>query len=276
VVFEPGLVGLGESAKAGQEGRTGVLGRSEDPHEVAKAGRSEGRNASRGEGRSAGSESWDQGRTGWLSGRPGSWVAPGLPAAESGGGKRRRVLLLGGGVGVLLAVVLVFRVLAGGHGPAKRADSGAIGGLSSVAPPDALSPAPSLSGGGAASSAVGSAGSGRPVLGVTGPTASIDVSAAPSVAPAEGSPRPSGEPSALAPSGPVGTRLTSEGGTVYAVCSQGKGQLTSWDANPGYTVQKVNQGPAFAPEIVFKGAANRYRMTVTCVAGNPTPLVLPL
>jgi serine/threonine-protein kinase len=63
---------------------------------------------------------------------------------------------------------------------------------------------------------------------------------------------------------------------VYAVCSQGKGQLTSWQANPGYTVQKVNQGPALAPEIVFKGAGHRYRMTVTCVAGTPAPLVLPL
>jgi eukaryotic-like serine/threonine-protein kinase len=92
----------------------------------------------------------------------------------------------------------------------------------------------------------------------------------------QGRPRPSGEPSALAPSGPVGTRLSSEGGVVYAVCSQGKGQLTSWEPNPGYTVQKVNQGPALAPEVVFKGAITRYRMTVTCVSGTPTPLVLPL
>jgi len=28
--------------------------------------------------------------------------------------------------------------------------------------------------------------------------------------------------------------------------------------------------------VVFAGPLNRYRMTVTCVAGTPAPLVLPL
>lgn len=63
---------------------------------------------------------------------------------------------------------------------------------------------------------------------------------------------------------------------VYAVCSEGRGQLTSWEANPGYRVQRVDQGPALAPEVVFTGAITRYRMTVTCVSGTPTSLVLPL
>jgi hypothetical protein len=130
--------------------------------------------------------------------------------------------------------------------------------------------------GGSSTWANGTAGPGRAVAGVTGSTVSPGTSAVPSTTSAEGSAQPSGEPSALAPTGPVGTRLSSEGGVVYAVCSQGKGQLTSWEPNPGFTVQKVNQGPALAPEIVFKGATNRYRMTVTCVAGTPAPLVLPL
>jgi serine/threonine-protein kinase len=78
------------------------------------------------------------------------------------------------------------------------------------------------------------------------------------------------------PAAPDGTRLTSAGGAVYAVCNQGRAQLTDWEPAAGYSVQKVNQGPAIAPEVVFKGASARYRMTVTCVGGTPTPLVLPL
>jgi serine/threonine-protein kinase len=122
----------------------------------------------------------------------------------------------------------------------------------------------------------GPAGAGHPMLSVTASSSSRGASDAVTSSAAGGAPRPSGEPSEPAPSGPVGTRLSSDGGVVYAVCSQGQGQLTSWEPNPGYTVQKVNQGPALAPEIVFKGATNRYRMTVTCVAGTPAPLVLPL
>jgi len=208
-------------------------------------------------------------------GRPGSWVDPGLPADPVR--KRRRALLLaGGGVAALAVAALIIWGLADRRGPAERATSGAAGGLTSAAPSDAARPSPSVNGGDPATLPSGSGGSGHPMLGVTGSTASLGPSAAPTTTSAGGAPRPSGEPSALAPTGPVGTRLSSAGGVVYAVCSQGKGQLTSWEPNPGYTVQKVNPGPALAPEIVFKGTLNRYRMTVTCVAGTPTPLVLPL
>jgi hypothetical protein len=176
----------------------------------------------------------------------------------------------------LLVVVLIFWGLAHRGRPDERATSGAIGGLTSAAPSGAARPSPSSSGGGSGTLPSGSGGSQHPAVGLTGSTASLAPSVAASATSSEGSPRPSGEPSGLAPSGPVGTRLSSEGGVVYAVCSQGKGQLTSWEPNPGYTVQKVNQGPALAPEVVFKGAITRYRMTVTCVSGTPAPLVLPL
>jgi eukaryotic-like serine/threonine-protein kinase len=189
--------------------------------------------------------------------------------------RRRNVLLAGGGVAALLIAVLVFWLLGDRREPAERAASGTAGVLPSAAPSEVVRPTPSVTGG-SSTWGNGTAGSGRPVAGVTGSTVSLGTSAVPSTTSAGGSAQPSGEPSALAPTGPVGTRLSSDGGVVYAVCSQGKGQLTSWEPNPGFTVQKVTQGPALAPEIVFKGAANRYRMTVTCVAGTPAPLVLPL
>lgn len=175
----------------------------------------------------------------------------------------------------MLVVVLIFWGLLGGRGPAERATSGALGDVPSAGAAGAARPSPSVSGGSVASPS-GAGGAARPVAGASGSVASLGPSSAASASSTEGAPRPSGEPSPLGPSGPVGTRLTSDGGVVYAVCSQGKGQLTSWEPNPGYTVQRVVPGPAFAPEIVFKGAVSRYRMTVTCVAGNPTPLVLPL
>jgi hypothetical protein len=190
--------------------------------------------------------------------------------------KRRNLLLAGGGVAALLAVVLVLWGLADRRSPADRAASGTVGEAPSRVPSSSVRPSPSASGSRSTTAKGGTAGPEQPVLGVTRATASPGPSATPSASPTRRTPQPSGEPSELTPSGPVGTRLSSAGGSVYAVCAQGRGQLTSWEANPGYTVQKVNQGPALAPEIVFEGFASRYRMTITCVGGTPTPLVLPL
>ncbi|MFF5293680.1 serine/threonine-protein kinase [Paractinoplanes globisporus] len=87
-----------------------------------------------------------------------------------------------------------------------------------------------------------------------------------------GTPSPSGGGSAA----PAGKRLDSPGGYAFATCGQGKATLTSWHENSGYTVDKVEPGPALTAVIVFAGTPTRYRMTVTCVAGTPTPVVLPL
>jgi serine/threonine-protein kinase len=75
---------------------------------------------------------------------------------------------------------------------------------------------------------------------------------------------------------PDGARLTSEGGTVYAVCATLTATLTGWDPAPGFDVEAVDPGPAIAPMIVFAADDERYRTTVTCVAGEPTTVVLPL
>jgi serine/threonine-protein kinase len=89
-----------------------------------------------------------------------------------------------------------------------------------------------------------------------------------------GTPRSSTASTASA--APQGKKLTSKGGSVYASCAGGRAKLNSWNPAPGYSVEKVNQGPALAAVIVFKGSSGKYRMTVTCVAGDPTVVVLPL
>ena len=51
--------------------------------------------------------------------------------------------------------------------------------------------------------------------------------------------------------------------------------LTAWEPADGYAVERVDPGPALTASVVFTGR-NRYRTAVTCVAGRPTPVVLPL
>jgi serine/threonine-protein kinase len=224
-------------------------------------------------------------------GRPGgagSWVPEVQSGSGSGSGRARAIgggvnpvpkkakyLLAGGGVAAVLAAVGVLWGLSGGDEQA-RSPSGNVGGGVTVAPSAAVRSAPGVSGDGSATLPDGTPVTGRPAQGVTGPAASSAPSRAPSATATEGAPQPSSSAASLAPTTPDGTRMSSPGGTVYAVCNQGKAQLTDWKPAPGYSVQKVNQGPAIAPEVVFKGAPARYRMTVTCVAGTPTPLVLPL
>lgn len=116
-----------------------------------------------------------------------------------------------------------------------------------------------------------------PPIAGSGPTASTGPGAAGEVSPsstAGQSPTDNASPD-VSP-GPEGKRLTSKGGVVYAKCAQGKATLTSWEPASGYSVEKVQPGPALAAVIVFKGTPGRYRMNVTCVAGTPTAVVLPL
>jgi serine/threonine-protein kinase len=81
-----------------------------------------------------------------------------------------------------------------------------------------------------------------------------------------------------APSPPASrTRtLSSAAGSVEARCTGSEALLTSWTPEDPYTVEKVNAGPSVAPSIVFARAGSRVRMTVTCVAGEPTAVVVAL
>jgi serine/threonine-protein kinase len=116
----------------------------------------------------------------------------------------------------------------------------------------------------------------RPPIAGSEPSASISAGGVPAGTGSSAGPPASAGPSGGGSAGPQGKRLDSPGGYAYATCDQGKSKLTSWQANPGYEVEKVEPGPALTTSIVFKGALSRFRMTVTCVAGTPTPVVLPL
>ncbi|GAA0540416.1 hypothetical protein GCM10010172_22090 [Paractinoplanes ferrugineus] len=83
-------------------------------------------------------------------------------------------------------------------------------------------------------------------------------------------------PSATPPPEPEGKLLESPGGIVFAVCGTGRAEFTWWEAKPGYSVEDVDPGPSLAPAAIFRSMFTRYRTTVTCVAGSPTAVVLPL
>jgi serine/threonine-protein kinase len=75
----------------------------------------------------------------------------------------------------------------------------------------------------------------------------------------------------------TGKLLKSKGGDVLAKCNgAGKSKLVAWEPKPGWSVYSVAAGPALTTSIVFKNGASKIRMTVTCVAGTPTAVVLPL
>ena len=206
------------------------------------------------------------------------WDSPARWGPDLAGGKgarrapkNRGRMLLGGAV---LAVVIAALV------------GLALGGPTSVrgSAPDAVvtaTPAPSVSvglgvpavGNGTAVTPTASATPVRPPVVANEPSASISPGGPPAGGTMKGS---SPVPSRGGSAGPEGKRLDSPGGFAYATCGQGKSKLTSWQANPGYSVEKVEPGPALTTLIVFKGTLDRFRMTVTCVAGTPTPVVLPL
>ena len=119
---------------------------------------------------------------------------------------------------------------------------------------------------------------GRGAIVASGPVPPARTSDAPSTTPTTQSPSPSASPSAspTVAEPPTGRRLVSPGGAAYAICEDGKATLTGWEPAPGFTADPAEPGPALSARIFFVGEQRKYRMTVTCVAGTPTPLVLPL
>jgi len=179
------------------------------------------------------------------------------------------------------AVAVIVAALAGWFlaGTAEQAppDGGAQGITSAQPAPGALPQTPVATGPAGQSLPAPTDLPGQPPIAGGGPgVSSVSPGGSAQVSPSvgEGTPGSSGSPAASA--APRGTRLTSKGGVVYATCGGGKATLTSWQPAQGYSVEKVNQGPGLAAVIVFKGPSDKYRMTVTCVAGTPTPVVLPL
>jgi serine/threonine-protein kinase len=114
-----------------------------------------------------------------------------------------------------------------------------------------------------------------PTAPATAPATSAPPASRATSAPAD---PPSGAtPTGTTPPAPGGRELSSAGGSVIARCVEGnRARLTSWTPNDPYEVERVNAGPALTAAIVFRDGRDRIRMTVTCVGGVPTPVVLPL
>jgi serine/threonine-protein kinase len=212
-------------------------------------------------------------------------LPPGLLRPSGGGSRRaplrkRKSLLVGGGVVVVTVALLVLWLVPGGDGENGRRSSLGGGSTASAAPVRGLGTAPTVSNGvGAPATAVSpgrpshtggnppaSAAPGRSALATAGaPAGTSGPSDSPAISPTA---------TATAVSG--GKRLSSPGGSVLATCADGKATLTDWQPAAGYEVERVDAGPALTALIIFKGLTQRYRMRISCVAGEPTAFVLPL
>jgi predicted Ser/Thr protein kinase len=215
----------------------------------------------------------------------------GKPAGASGvpegNRKRKRGLLIAGGglAAVVVAVLLLWLFLPvdadGGQDSAKAPVPATTARVPAGATDPPGTTAADQPGGGPGAPNGGAVQPGTTPLPGTaqnsrGPAAGVPEGAGPSSPgsqPSTSSTRASSAPSASTT--PTKT-LSSSAGTVQARCTGGKALLTSWHATDPYTVERVNAGPVLAASIVFTHPGSRIRMTVTCVGGVPTAVVLPL
>jgi serine/threonine-protein kinase len=198
-------------------------------------------------------------------------AAPGVPK------RRRKPLILGGVAAAVSIAVLVVIFLP--DGPERSAEVASTG-PSAVSGRSATGAAPD----GTAATATRPAGAGPGPTGAAPTSRSAAANpAVPSAGPRQPSSAPTTQPSPTtrepSPTPVVAgvKTFTSAGGTVEAKCdSAGKAALLSWTPTEPYQVQKVDEGPALTAAVVFRKPASRIRMTVTCVAGTPTVVTLPL
>ncbi|MFC7277378.1 protein kinase [Paractinoplanes rhizophilus] len=287
----PGARGGAGSGAGGHAGPAGARGGAGDLGGAA-AGVGPRRNAGRAIGPARTSGNLRVGTLGetvpgarWDS--PAKWGrgAPGVPDGEddhddAGGmpgflGQRGRVLL----IAAILAVVIAALIGMALGGPSRREGSTpTAAGTASAAPSvsSGLGAPAAIDGGGVTHSAAAGVPV-RPSM-ATEPSASVSPGGSPAgSAPGAGDdPGAEPSPSAAGSAAPEGKRLDSPGGFVLATCGGGKATLTHWAAKPGFTAENVEPGPALTASVAFRGTPTRYRMTVTCVAGTPTPVVLPL
>jgi serine/threonine-protein kinase len=201
------------------------------------------------------------------------------------GRRKRRALLAGGGFAAAVVVALLvwlFAALnaeggqdrAGGTPPLAAAQPSAAGNAPGATATASIPGAVPTHGGilpGAGQPQVPADRPGAGPDGGPGTVRTTDPAAPPATVPASSVPA-----SPTPQSGGRTKTLASAGGTVDARCSGGKATLLSWMPQGAYVVQKVNAGPALTTSIVFKQKASRIRMTITCVAGVPTTVNLPL
>ncbi len=217
--------------------------------------------------------------------RAGAQPVPDAPAAAPV--RKRRLLAATGGVAAALAVAL----LAWNLGPDRAGSSSTDTAIEPGGPPAASAARPGA-GGTPGGAPPGTGPRGTTVAGqvaVTGagaPSAAAPTSAGAlptteatgtvSPGPTGAGTQPTTDPPATTDPPSGGRTLSSPAGSVVAECTGGQALLTSWSPSDGYKVDQVDAGPAVAAAVVFKKKASRVRMTVTCVVGVPTAVVLPL
>ncbi len=262
-VHRSSLAPAGGAGGAGTEGAAGVRSAGDD--EAGPAGSAAPNGATPGTRAPAPPDS-----------AGGATPPAGPSAAKPGGNRRRRVLLIAGIVVVVAAALLVWFVVPPGGG---RTDAGGRGGSVTIPPAEqvrqtAVPANPAATGGGAATGPAAPSGTAQP-----GPRSSArPATGAPTgraVPPPTTPVHPTTAPTTSAPVAVTRT-LSSTGGTVTARCEAGQASLLSWQPASGFKAEKVNAGPALTTSIVFRKRADRIRMTVTCVAGSPTAVSLPL
>ncbi|GIF24745.1 serine/threonine-protein kinase [Actinoplanes tereljensis] len=208
--------------------------------------------------------------------REGSRVGRGQPKVFGNGARpvRKKQLMLIVAIVVVFAAAVVGLLLQGGSGAGIATPDAAK--TASVAPTVSKQAAvPTASKGAKVTRPSATAASGSPPAAGSAPIAS----ASPGQSATSSSPPRSPAPTSTSDDDPVdpeGKRLESPGGVIYAVCFGGQVELTWWEAKPGYEVEDVEPGPALTVVASFRSTLNRYRTTVTCVGGTPTPVVLPL
>ena len=269
-----GMAAAGQGGTAGQGGAGGQAGvaganalRSANPATAGKA--------DNGAPGSAGSA-----KSGNAASGSGSGAYP-----KKGLNQRKRLLVAGGGVlAAILAAVVVWNLLPSeADGARRQGDEVGVGAAARPSAETATEPAgtptvPAPGPNGGAGQAPASAG-GTSMPGVAGVLSSPVPGETRTGAPSATTDSPavtSTPPVSSAAAGPKTKRLTSDGGWVVAQCEKGKVTLLSWRSQAPYEVQRVDPGPAVTASAIFTNGNAKIRMTVTCVAGMPTPVSLPL
>ncbi|WP_189328658.1 serine/threonine-protein kinase [Actinoplanes ianthinogenes] len=187
-----------------------------------------------------------------------------VPAA-----RKRRRLVLAGVLAALLISAAAWGLTRSGEPRSTPVNAAPPATRDGTAPPGAAPASP-----GGTPTPTGTRLSQRPAAALS-PIGSVPA-AAPSATPSS-APAPSLSGGGAAPSSaPGGTRLESKGGVVYAICESGNALLLDWQPAEGFEVERADPGPGLTPSVVFAGVVNRYRMSVTCFAGKPSAVVLPL
>ncbi|WP_231956790.1 MULTISPECIES: serine/threonine-protein kinase [unclassified Actinoplanes] len=177
---------------------------------------------------------------------------------------------------VLAGVVLALLLVTVGAIWVTRSDDSGPGGLGAGPPASAGAVAPPARSATASPASPGARSSHRPAAVVSDVPSSAQVRpSGPAVPSAVPGPGGGGSP-APSDTAPAGTRLDTKGGFVHAACAAGNVRLLDWTPADGYSVERVDPGPGLTASVTFASDVTRDRMSVTCFAGRPSAVVLPL